>query len=331
MKAYIIRRIQLMIPTLLLITVIAFMLVRLVPGTVVDIMAADLGTNSKVTKDEIARRLGLDQPVFIQYGRWLGVLRNSEGKFSGLIQGNFGDSLWQQRPVIALVKDRLPVTIELGLVGFFIAHLIAIPLGIFSALRRDTIGDYIARGVAILAIAVPVFWLATMCVVFPAIWWRKMPSIRWVSFFNNPLVNIRNILLPGLLMGISMSGMLTRLTRTRMIDVLGQDYIRTAWAKGLRERVVIVRHGLKNSLISVITMSGMQIATIFGGAVIIEKIFTIPGMGRMILDATTNRDYPILQGTLFFMAIMVMFTNLAVDILYGLIDPRVQISKGVEK
>jgi peptide/nickel transport system permease protein len=325
MKAYIIRRIQLMIPILLLITIIAFMLVRLVPGSVVDLMAANLGTNNQVTIDEIERRLGFDQPVLIQYGRWLGVLKNSEGKFSGLFQGNFGDSLWQQRPVLILIRDRLPVTIELGLVGFLFAHLIAIPLGIFSALRRDTIGDYIARGAAILMIAIPVFWLATMCVVFPAILWHKMPAIRWVRFFENPIVNIRNVLLPGILMGISMSGMLTRLTRTRMIDVLGQDYIRTAWAKGLRERVIIVRHALKNSLISVITMSGMQIASIFGGSVIIERIFTIPGMGRMILDATTNRDYPILQGTLFFMAIIVMLTNLMVDLLYGIIDPRVRI------
>ena len=176
-----------------------------------------------------------------------------------------------------------------------------------------------------MTIAVPVFWLATMCIVFPAVWWGKMQTIKWVSFLDNPLQNLKNIVLPGFLMGISMSGMLTRLTRTRMIEILGQDYIRAAWSKGLKERVIIFRHALKNCLISIITMSGMQVASIFGGSVIIEKIFSIPGMGRMILDATTQRDYPVLQGTMFFMAIIVMVVNLLVDILYSAVDPRIQI------
>lgn len=325
MKAYIIRRLLLMIPTVLLVTILVFMLVRIVPGDVVDLMAADLGTNSDIDKEEIEQRMGLDQPVHIQYGRWMGVIRNDKGEYNGLLQGNLGESLWEQRPVLELIKDRLPVTIELGLFGMFFAHLIAVPLGIYSALRRDTLGDYIARGTAILAIAVPVFWLATMCVVFPAIWWGKMQAITWVPFFENPIVNIKNILLPGFLMGISMSGTLTRLTRTRMVEVLGQDYIRTAWAKGLRERMVVMRHALRNALISVVTMSGMQIATLFGGSVIIERIFSIPGMGRMILDATVKRDYTIVQGNLVFMALVVMGANLLVDILYCVIDPRVKV------
>lgn len=325
MKAYTIRRLLLMIPTLLLITIMVFLLVRSVPGNAVDLMAKDLGTSSKVDKAEIEHRLGLDVPAATQYGRWIGVLKDAEGHYSGILQGNLGKSLWTQRDIGEMIAERLPVTVELGVVGMLFAHLIAIPLGIYSALRRDTIGDYIARGTAVFAIAVPVFWLATMCVVFPATLWGKMPSIKWVTFRENPIVNLKNVLLPGILMGISMSGMLTRLTRTRMIEVLGQDYIRAAWSKGLTEKKVILKHALKNSLITVITMSGQQVAAIFGGSVIIEKIFSIPGMGRMILDATTQRDYTILQGTMLFTAIIVMAVNLIVDLTYGTLDPRVKI------
>ena len=325
MKSYAVRRILLMIPTLFLVTVLVFGLVRLVPGSAVDLMAADLGTSSHVDKEEIEHRLGLDVPVVVQYGRWIGILPDESGKRSGILQGNLGKSLWEQRNIGEMIMERLPVPLELGLLGMLFAHLIAIPLGIYSALRRDTAGDYLARGAAVLAIAVPVFWLATMCVLLPAIWWGKMPSIRYITFREDPARNLRNILLPSVLMGISMSGMLTRLTRTRMIEVLGQDYIRAAWSKGLKERAVIVKHALKNCLITVVTMSGMQVASIFGGSVIIERIFSIPGMGRMILDATTRRDYTILQGTLFFMALIVMVVNLLVDLLYGVIDPRVKL------
>ena len=294
MRSYVVRRILLIIPTAIIVSMIVFLLVRIVPGNVVDLMAQDLGSYRQIDKDEIRHRLGLDVPIHIQYGRWIGILPNNEGKLDGLLQGNFGKSLWTSTSVIDEMKARLPVTLELGLLGLVIAHLVAIPLGIFSALRRETVGDWIARSFAIICIAIPSFWLATMVVIFPAIWWGYMPSISWIPLSENVWGNLQIVLVPSILMGLSMSGTITRMTRNRMIGVLGQDYIRTAWSKGLKERVIVFGHGLKNALIPIVTMTGMQVAHIFGGSVIIEKIFNIPGMGRLMVDAVTKRDYPVI-------------------------------------
>lgn len=324
MKSYIIRRILLIIPNVILVSMIVFLLVRIVPGNVVDLMAADLGSYRQIDKDEIEHKLGLDVDIFTQYGRWTGVVPNEDGKLDGILQGNFGVSLWTATTVMDEIKVRLPVTLELGIFGLLIAHLIALPLGVFSALRRETIGDWVARSFAILCIAVPSFWLATMVVIFPAIWWGYMPSITWIPFTKDPLGNLQMVIVPSIILGLQMSGTTTRLTRNRMIGVLGQDYIRTAWAKGLKESVIVKRHALKNALIPVITMTGIQIGAIFGGTVIIEKIFGIPGMGRLIVDAVTNRDYPVVSGVLFFTAFFVMLVNLIVDLSYALLDPKVR-------
>lgn len=324
MATYVIRRILLIIPTVILISIIVFLLVRIVPGNVVDIMAADLGSYRQIDKDEIEHRLGLDVPIYTQYGRWIGVVPNDEGKLDGILQGNFGKSLWTSMTVMNELKTRLPITLELGLLGILFAHIIAIPIGSYSALRRETIGDWIVRSFAIFCITIPSFWLATMIVVFPAIWWGHMPSITWIPFFKDPLGNLNMVLIPSLLLGMAMSGTTTRLMRNRMIGVMGQDYIRTAWAKGLRENVIVTKHGLKNALIPVITMSGIHIAAIFGGAVIIEKIFSIPGIGRLLVDAVANRDYPVISGVMFFTAIFVMLVNLIVDLTYAMLDPRIR-------
>jgi peptide/nickel transport system permease protein len=207
--------------------------------------------------------------------------------------------------------------------ALIIGQLIALPIGIFSALRQDKWGDYIGRSFAILCISIPGFWLATMVIVFPSIWWGYMPSIMLIPFTEDPIGNLKMFIIPALVMGMAMSGMTMRMTRTMMLEVLRQDYIRTAWAKGLGERVVVTRHALKNALIPVITVMGFQLPVLIGGTVIIEQIFMLPGMGRLLVEATLNRDYPVISGIMFLFSIILVLVNLAVDLAYGLLDPRV--------
>ncbi|GAJ15721.1 unnamed protein product, partial [marine sediment metagenome] len=227
----------------------------------------------------LEEELGLDVPVFTQYGRWLGVWPGADGSFSGVFQGDFGNSYFRRTPVLNDIVVRWPVTLELGLLGLIVAQLIALPIGIYSALRQDTWGDYIGRSFAIFCIAVPGFWLGTLVIVFPSIWWGYMPPIILIRFTEDPIGNLQMFIVPAIVMGMAMSGVTMRMTRTMMLEVLRQDYIRTAWAKGLRERVVIIRHALKNALIPVITLIGFQLPVMIGGAVIIEQIFCLPGIG----------------------------------------------------
>jgi len=327
MRTYIIRRLLLMIPTVFVVSIIIFFLIRLIPGSIIDAMVGQLelygGITTEVDRAAIEKALGLDVSVLTQYGRWLGVVPGADGSFSGIFQGNLGASLWRATTVLEEIAFRWPVTLELGLLGLIVAQLIALPIGIFSALRQDTWGDYIARSFAILCIAIPGFWLGTMVIVFPSLWWGYMPPITLIPFFEDPIGNLEMFIIPAVVLGMAMSGMTMRMTRTMMLEVLRQDYIRTAWAKGLRERVVIIRHALKNALIPVITVIGWQVPVMIGGTVIIEQIFTLPGMGRLLIDATLLRDYTIVSGvTLIFAAVMVLI-NLMVDLTYGFLDPRI--------
>ncbi len=218
---------------------------------------------------------------------------------------------------------RWPVTLELGIMGLMIGQLIALPIGIFSALRQDKWGDYIGRSFAILCISVPSFWVGTLIIVFPAIWWGYSAPIMFIPFTEDPIGNLKMFIIPAIIVGMAMAGMLMRLTRTMMLEVLRQDYIRTAWAKGLRERVVIQRHALKNALIPVITIIGLQAPILMGGTVIIEQIFSLPGMGRLILSATFHRDETLIGGIMFIFAAVLMLINLVVDLTYAYLDPRV--------
>jgi peptide/nickel transport system permease protein len=229
----------------------------------------------------------------------------------------------KKTPVIDDIKARWPVTFELGLMGIIFALLISLPIGIYSAIRQDTIGDYFARSFAILCIAVPGFWLGTMVIVFPSIWWGYMPPIMLIKFNVNPLGNLEMFVIPALVLGMGMAGQTMRMTRTMMLEVLRQDYIRTAWSKGLKERVVVLRHALKNALIPVITIIGGQIGGVLAGTVIIENIFQLPGMGQLITNATTQRDYTVVSSVLFLFAIVMVIVNLFVDVTYGFLDPRV--------
>ena len=225
---------------------------------------------------------------------------------------------------MGLITHRFPVSFELGLLGMVVALLIAFPIGIYSAIHQDTVGDYLARSFAIACIAVPGFWVATMVVVYPSIWWGWTPPVEYIPFVNDPPANLKQFIIPALILGMLTSGTTMRMTRTMMLEVLRQDYVRTAWAKGLRERMVIMRHALKNALIPVITIVGMNVPVIVGGAVILEQIFTLPGLGRLMLDAIAKRDYTIISGLNLVVASFVLVANIAVDLTYAYLDPRVK-------
>jgi peptide/nickel transport system permease protein len=226
--------------------------------------------------------------------------------------------------VAELLQARLPITFQLGLMALIVALLIAIPIGIYSAIRQDTAGDYITRSFSILMLAVPSFWMGTMVMVFPSIWWGWSPEVKFVAFTDDPLQNLRQMILPAVILGTALSAITMRLTRTMMLEVLRQDYIRTAWAKGLPEKLVVVRHALRNALIPVVTLVGLQAPILIGGAVIVEQIFVIPGMGLLLLDSISQRDYPIITGVSLVIGFSVMLINLAVDLSYGLLDPKVR-------
>lgn len=315
MRAYIIRRVLLIIPTIFVVSFIVFLMIRLIPGDVVDLLVQESGVISDMTRETIEHALGIDAPIHIQYVRWLGDL---------FFHGSLGISIWTDRPVLDEVIGRWPVTLELGLWSIITGLIIALPIGIFSAIRQDSIGDYIGRSFAILCISIPGFWLGTMVVVFGSIWIGWSPSIILVSFSENPAGHLLQYLVPATVMGMILSGSTMRMTRTMMLEVLKQDYIRTAWAKGLRERVVIWRHALKNALIPIITIIGQEIPMVLGGIVIIEQIFGLPGTGRLLLDAINNRDFPIVSGVVFIMSIFVMLCTLIVDITYAFFDPRIR-------
>ncbi len=323
MRAYIIRRLLIMIPTLFLVTLMIFFMVRLVPGDLIDAMMARIGRDVQLDRAALERELGLDAPLLVQYGRWMGVAPQADGSLSGIFQGDLGVAWWEKLPVVELVALKWPVTLELGLMSLIIGNLIALPIGIYSALRQDTWGDYISRSFAILCISVPGFWVGTMVIVFPSIWWGYMPSIMLIPFFEDPIGNLKMFIVPALVLGMLGAGMTMRMTRTMMLEVLRQDYIRTAWSKGLRERVVILRHALKNALIPVVTLIGLGLPGLVGGTVIIEQIFCLPGMGRLLLSAAENRDHALLMGVMVIFSVALVLINLMVDLTYAFLDPRI--------
>jgi peptide/nickel transport system permease protein len=316
MQAYLARRLLALVPALFFASLIVFVIVRLVPGNIIDMMLAqnDVGAD-KLSCDQLVATLGLDRPMWLQYFSWIGGI---------LLHGDFGKSLWQNTPVRELLAARLPVTFELGLMALIVALLTAIPIGIYSAIRQDTAGDYLTRSFSILMLAVPSFWMGTMVMVFPSIWWGWSPEVKFVPFTENPVQNLKQMILPALILGTALSAITMRLTRTMMLEVLRQDYIRTAWAKGLSEPLVVIRHALRNALIPVVTLIGLQAPILIGGAVIVEQIFVIPGMGLLLLDAISQRDYPIITGVALIIGLSVMLINLAVDLSYGLLDPKVR-------
>ena len=316
MQAYILRRLLALIPTLFFASVIVFTTVRLIPGDVIDLMLSQNDISaSKMDREALMEVLGLDKPMWSQYLTWVG----------SLFQGDMGNSLWQSTPVTERLAERLPVTFELGLLAILIGLTIALPIGVYSAIRQDTAGDYIARSFSILLLAVPSFWLGTMVVVIPSIYFGWSPEVSYISFSEDPISNLKQMLVPAAVLGAALSAVTMRMTRTMMLEVLRQDYIRTAMAKGLPERLVVFRHALRNALIPVVTLVGLQAPLVIGGAVIMEQIFGIPGMGTLLLDAVNQRDYPIITGVFLVVGLAVMVINLLVDLSYGLLDPRVRV------
>jgi peptide/nickel transport system permease protein len=318
-QGYIIRRVLLLIPTIIFVTIIVFLLVRFVPGSALEIIESKLKaagvTTDEASLAEIKKQLGLDVPAPVQYVRWIGKI---------VLHGDFGNSITQQLPVMPIIAARIPITLELGLLALIIALSIGISIGTFSSIRQDTIGDYGARSIAILLLAVPSFWTGTLVMIYPTIWWGWSPPMELIHFTEDPIRNLGMFLLPAAIMGTASAGGSMRLTRTMMLEVMRQDYIKTAWSKGLNERAVIVQHAIKNAFIPVVTMIGSQLGMLIGGAVIIEQIFVLPGMGQLVLLSLNDRDYPLISALTLITAVFVMVANLLVDISYTWLDPRVR-------
>ena len=324
MRSYILRRLLMLIPTVFLVSILVFFLVDLMPGDGVDAMLAQGGVDMEFDREALEALLGLDAPKIVQYGRWLGVAPQKDGEFRGVLQGDFGVS-WRERiPVIKLLSLKFPVTIELGILALLIAESIALPIGILSALRQDKWPDYVARSIAILSISLPSFWVGTMVIVIPSILWGYMPPIMLIRFFDDPIGNLKMFLVAAVVLGLSMTGMTMRMTRTMMLEVLRQDYIRTAWSKGLREKVITIRHALKNALIPVITIIGFQVPILVGGTIIIEKIFNLPGVGSLLIGGVQQRDQPLVTGVLLCFGTALVLINLLVDLTYAYLDPRIK-------
>lgn len=317
MGGYLVRRLLALVPTLFIASILVFSVVRLVPGDVLDLMLSenDFSSTGNNSREQLEQALGLDKPIYVQYFNWITGI---------VLRGDLGQSLWQTSPVTELIAERLPITFELGVLSLLIALLIAIPVGIYAAVRQETIGDHIGRTFSIVALAIPNFWLGTMVVILPAVWWGWSPPNRIEPFFESPIENLKVFLLPALILGAALSAVIMRMTRTMMLEVLRQDYVRTAWAKGLRERTVILRHAVKNAMIPVITLIGILVPILFGGTVIIEQIFRLPGIGQLLLESVTRRDYPIITGIFLVSGVLVMSVNLIIDLCYGLLDPKVR-------
>jgi len=314
MRLLIIRRVLALLPTLIFTSIIVFASIRMIPGDVIDLMLAQNDISTGNDRAVIEAALGLDQPIYIQYFVWV----------VDVLSGDLGRSLWQNTPVNEQLALTLPITFELGFLALLVALSVAIPIGIYSAMRQDSMGDYITRSFSLLMLAVPSFWLATLVMVFPSVWWRWAPPLQYTPFLEDPVANLAHMSVPAILLGLSLSAVTMRMTRTMMLEVLRQDYIRTARAKGLKENIVIVRHALRNCLIPVVTLVGLQAPLLIGGAVILEQIFVIPGMGLMLLEAVFQRDYPVVTGVFLVVGVSILLINLVVDLTYSLLDPKVR-------
>jgi peptide/nickel transport system permease protein len=310
---YALKRLLLVVPTLLLVSLFVFAIVRAIPGDVVDMMLEQFQYGKDAA--ELRARLGLDRPVAEQYVTWVGRLLRFE----------LGQSLWTKRPAARDIAERFPVTITLSLLSIAVSLLVALPVGILAAVRQDSAGDYAARSFAIGALSIPSFWLATLIVVLPSFYLNWAPPIgNFVRWGEDPLRYLAQFLLPAACLGVTQAGVILRMTRGMMLEVLRQDYVRTASAKGLAARVVVLRHALRNAMIPIVTVIGGQMPFYFGGSIVMEHIFGLPGLGSFVLEAISRRDYPVIQAVNLFVAGLVILSNLLVDLSYGALDPRIR-------
>jgi peptide/nickel transport system permease protein len=312
-KQYVLRRVTLAVPTLFLVTVIVFAMMRLMPGDVATRMVE--GHAYAPTLDALRKELGLDRPVHVQYGEWIGNI---------VLRGDFGRSYWTRQPIWDEFARRFPVTLELAILTILVSVVIGITVGIVSAVRQDSAADYAGRLFSILALSVPYFGLAVLVVVLPSILFKWTPVWTYVPLTQNPLDNLKIMIVPALIFGVTRAGPIMRIMRSALLDVLRQDYIRTAWSKGLSERTIVLRHAVKNAMIPVITLVGLQMPLYIGGSVIMEAIFRLPGVGLFFFEALTRLDYPVVQSVNLIVAALVVGLNLAIDLAYAFLDPRIR-------
>ena len=313
MTGYVLRRFLVAIPTLIGISIIIFLLVRLLPGDIVDILLGGDNTATEEQKQATREQLGLTGSYFEQYWRWA----------SSFVQGDFGFSYRNTQPVSEILGTALPITLELVILGLLIACVIGIPLGVLSAVKRDSKHDYAARVGGLIGVSIPSFWLATLLLLFTSRVFGWVPPLNYTPIYEDPIENLSQFILPAISISVFTLAVVMRMVRATMLEVLGQDYVRTARAKGVKQKVVISRHALRNALIPVVTVVGFEIGILMGGSAIVEIIFGLPGMGNTLINAIFNRDYPVVQASTMLIAAVFIFANLAVDLLYGVLDPRI--------
>ena len=317
MQQYIIKRVLLLIPTILLVTVIVFALIRVIPSDpALLVLVGPTGEGSFTEEQlrEMQRRLGTDRPVHEQYGVWMW----------GVVRGDLGDSIFYERPVVLQLKEAVPVTLELAVLGMLLSFFVAVPLGVVAAIKQDTFVDHLAGLISFTGIGIPTFVVGVLMIYLLVTLFGWLPPLGYANLWEDPGKNLQQMIFPALALAFYNLAFTARVTRSAMLEVLREDYIRTARSKGLAERVVIFLHGLKNACLPVITVSGWQLARLMGGTVIIESIFLVPGMGRLLVESIFQRDYPLIQVEVLVIAAMILFVNLLVDIGYGLLDPRIR-------
>ncbi|MSQ30938.1 MAG: ABC transporter permease [Dehalococcoidia bacterium] len=315
MSRYVIRRVILTLPTLFIVSALVFIIVRVMPGDVTNLLLQDV-RYSRQDAEKLRERLGIDRPILVQYGDWIG----------SLARGDLGKSLMNQDPIARKVRQALPVTMELTLFALTFTMVVAIPIGTIVAVTQDRWPDYVVRGGAVLGASLPAFWIATVVLVIAGRYFGWSPDFEYHGLMDDPFGNLRQFLLPAFILGIATSASMLRLTRGMLLEVLRQDFIRTAYAKGLRQRTVVVRHALRNALMPVITVIGLQLANLLSGTLTIEIIFGLPGIGRVMIEAIQTRDYPTIQTVNLLVATSVVFINLVVDLTYGYLDPRTKVA-----
>jgi peptide/nickel transport system permease protein len=311
---YILRRLAMLVPTLIGMSIIIFLMLRLLPGDIVDIIAGSDAQTDSAARERLRDAMGLSDPLYVQYGRWIW----------NLLQGDPGVSMRSGRPVGELLWKALPITIELALLSVLIATVVAVPLGVISAVRRDTGMDYGSRVFGLIGLSLPNFWIATLLLLFTSKAFGWVPSIRYIPIWEDPIGNLQQFALPAFAVAIQLMAIIMRMTRATMLEVLNQDYVRTARAKGLAERLIVYRHALRNALIPVVTVIGFQLGALMGSSAIIEVIFGLNGVGNTLLQAIFNRDYTLVQAAVLYLAIVFVLINLIVDLLYAVLDPRIK-------
>ncbi|MCA1647687.1 MAG: ABC transporter permease [Chloroflexi bacterium] len=315
MRTYILRRVVLTLPTLFAITIVVFGAVRFLPGNILDsLLGVDAPSINAETRAEMAKRYGFDQNIVVQYAVWL----------DDLAHANLGRSFISGRPVLVDLAPRIPVTVELSLLGIIISLLISLPVGMLAAVKQNSIIDYVSRSLSIASLSIPSFWLGLVVIVFGFILFRWTPPLQYTPPWQDLGTNLKILWVPALILGTALSGITMRYTRTTMLEILNLDYVRTGRAKGLPERIVVTRHALPNALIPVVTVVGLQMPLLVGGTVVLEQIFSIPGMGSYLLNSIQQRDYPVVQAIVLMTAVVVVVTNVVVDLAYAILDPRVE-------